>query len=165
MWSEMIILQRTKFSTRDGEVARKYRPFLYMLCMRHGGLVDTVDTLLNSIKNDVIHTSFRHGHGTAADTLTPGKWHRGKFVGRHRFWIHLGLTNITKTTTATTAINQSINSFRTRNTLHCDQSNVYSSHVIYVRVSTNLIKQNSRKLPGGILRKIQDMFALLQPPM
>ena len=35
------------------------------------------------------------------------------------------------------------------------------------RVSTNLIKQISRRFPGdsrGILRKIQDMFALLRPP-
>jgi len=33
-----------------------------------------------------------------------------------------------------------------------------------LRVSTNLIKQNSRRFPGGILRKIQDTFALLRPP-
>jgi len=33
------------------------------------------------------------------------------------------------------------------------------------RVSTNLTEQISRRFPGGISRKIQDMFALLWPAM
>ena len=32
----------------------------------------------------------------------------------------------------------------------------------YIRVSTNLTEQISRRFPGGISRKIQDMFALLR---
>ena len=31
------------------------------------------------------------------------------------------------------------------------------------RVSTNLTEQISKEIPGGISRKLQDMFALLQP--
>jgi len=37
--------------------------------------------------------------------------------------------------------------------------------MIVTRVSTNLTEQISTRFPGGISRKIQDMFALLQPAM
>jgi len=40
-------------------------------------------------------------------------------------------------------------------------------HLLIVVITGCLIlmKQISRRFPGGILRKIQDMFALLRPPM
>jgi len=41
----------------------------------------------------------------------------------------------------------------------------HAAHEWHCRVSTNLPEQKSRRFPGGISRKIQDMFAMLRPAM
>jgi len=83
---------QTKFSAGYGEVPRQHGPLLYMLGVRDGSLIDTVDAPLNGVEDDGIIPCFRHRGGSTADTPTPGEWRWRQLVKWNWLCIHLRLT-------------------------------------------------------------------------